>query len=36
MWERRSAYNVLAGKLEGRRPLGKQIIRWEDNIKIDL
>jgi hypothetical protein len=24
------------GKLEGKRPLGRQRRRWEDNIKIDL
>jgi hypothetical protein len=27
---------VLVGKPEGKRPLGKPRLRWEDNIKIDL
>jgi hypothetical protein len=36
MGERRSAYRVLVGKPEGRRPLGKPRLRWEDNTKIDL
>jgi len=26
----------LAGRPEGKRPLGKPRGRWEDNIKIDL
>jgi hypothetical protein len=36
MVKRRSAYRVLVGKPEGRRPLGRHRRRWEDNIKIDL
>jgi hypothetical protein len=32
--EERSAYSVLVGKPEGRRPLGRPRRRWEDNIKI--
>jgi hypothetical protein len=24
------------GKLEEKRPLGRQTLRWEDNIKMDL
>jgi hypothetical protein len=33
----RNAYNILAGKPEGKRPLGKLCSRWEDiNIKINL
>jgi hypothetical protein len=32
----RGAYKVLAGKLEGKRPLGRFRRRWEDNIKMDL
>jgi hypothetical protein len=28
-----SAYSILVGKSEGKRPLGKHIHRWEDNIK---
>jgi hypothetical protein len=27
---------MLAGKPEGKRPLGRPRLRWEDNIKIDL
>jgi hypothetical protein len=27
---------VLVGKPEGKRPLGKPRLRWEDNIKIDV
>ena len=33
---RRGAYRVLVGKPEGRRPLGRPRLGWEDNIKIDL
>ena len=29
-------HRVLVGKLEGRRPLGRQRRRWEDNIKMDI
>ena len=36
MGERRGAYRVLEGKLEGRRPLERPRRRWEDNIKLDL
>jgi hypothetical protein len=40
MWaawgEVRGAYNILVGRPEGRRPLGRRRRRWEDNIKIDL
>jgi hypothetical protein len=28
--------NILVGRPEGRRPLGRTRRRWEDNIKIDL
>jgi hypothetical protein len=27
---------VLVGKPEGKRPLGRPMHRWEDNIKMDL
>jgi len=30
------AYRVLVGKPEGKRPLGRPRLRWEDNIKMDL
>jgi hypothetical protein len=36
MGERRSAYRVLVGKSEGKRPLGRLRRGWEDNIKRDL
>jgi hypothetical protein len=36
MGERRGAYRALVGKPEGRRPLGRPRLRWEDNIKMDL
>jgi hypothetical protein len=32
----RNAYNILVGKLEGKRPLGRPRSRWENNIRIDL
>ena len=32
--ERRGAYRVLVGHIEGKRPLGRSRRRWEDNIKI--
>jgi len=34
--EGRGVYRVLVGKPEGKRPLGRQSHRWEDNIKMDL
>jgi hypothetical protein len=36
MGEVRGAYNILVGRPEGRRSLGRPRRRWEDNIKIDL
>jgi hypothetical protein len=36
MGEVRVAYNILVGRPEGRRLLGRPRRRWEDNIKIDL
>jgi hypothetical protein len=36
MGERRGTCRVLVGKPEGRRPLGRPMHRWEDNIKMDL
>jgi hypothetical protein len=35
-WERREKYKVLAGKPEGKRPLGRPRRRWEDGIRMDL
>jgi hypothetical protein len=34
--EVRGAYNILVGRPEGRRPLGRPRRRWEDNMKMDL
>jgi hypothetical protein len=35
MGEVTGAYNILVGRPEGRRPLGRPRRRWEDNIKMD-
>ena len=32
----RGVHNVLVGKPEGKRPLGRPRRRWKDNIKMDL
>jgi hypothetical protein len=34
--EKRNACRILVGKQEGKRPLGKPIRRWMNNIKIDI
>jgi hypothetical protein len=31
-----NAYNILVGKPEEKRPLGRCRHRWEDNIRMDL
>jgi hypothetical protein len=36
MGEKRTAYRLLVGKPEGRRPLGRPRRRWVDNVTIDL
>jgi len=36
MGEGRGVHRILAGKPEGKRPLGRSRRRWEDNIKMDL
>jgi hypothetical protein len=36
MGEVRGAYNIMVGRPEGRRPLGRPRRRWDDKIKIDL
>jgi hypothetical protein len=36
MGEVRGTYNILVGRPEGRRPLGRPRCRSEDNIKMDL
>jgi hypothetical protein len=33
---KRNAYNILVGKPERKRPLGRPRRRWVDNIKMDL
>jgi hypothetical protein len=32
----RNSYNILVGKPEGKRPLGRPKRRREDNIRMDL
>jgi len=32
----RGAYRDLVRKPEEKRPLGRPVLRWEDNIKIDF
>jgi hypothetical protein len=32
----RKIHKVLVGKSEGKRPLGRQIRRWEDGMRKDL
>jgi len=34
--ERRGVYRFLVWNLEGKKPLGRPRLRWEDNIKMDL
>jgi hypothetical protein len=36
MEERISAYKILDGRPERRRPLGGPRRRWEDNVTMDL
>jgi hypothetical protein len=36
MGEKRNAYRLLVGKLEGRRPLGRPRCRCVDNIRMDI
>jgi hypothetical protein len=36
MRESKGVYWVLVGKSEGKSPLGRPRLRWEDNIKMDL
>jgi hypothetical protein len=36
MREKRNAYRILVGKLEGKRPLGRSRRRCVDNVKMDL
>jgi hypothetical protein len=34
--EKKNAYRIFLGKLEGKRPLGRPKPMWLDNVKIDL
>jgi len=36
MGEMRNAYEILVGKPERKRPLGRSRRGWEDNIRMDL
>ena len=36
MGERRGVYRVLVEKPEGKKPLGRPWLRWEDNMKMDI
>jgi hypothetical protein len=36
MGKKRNAYMIFVGNSEGKRPLGRSICRWMDNIKMDL
>jgi len=36
MGEMRNAYNILIGKPEWKRPLGRPRHRWKNNIKMHL
>jgi hypothetical protein len=36
MGKKRNGYWLLVGKPKGKKPLGRPICRWIDNIKIDL
>jgi hypothetical protein len=36
MGKKRNACRILAGKPEGKRPLGRPRRRWVDNIEMDL
>jgi hypothetical protein len=36
MEEKRNAYRISVGELEGKRPLRRPRRRWVDNVKMDL
>ena len=36
MGNERGARKLLAGKPEGKRPIGRPRMRWENNINLDL
>jgi hypothetical protein len=35
MWANRNAYRILVEKSQGKRPLGRPTLKFEDNIKMD-
>jgi hypothetical protein len=35
-WEEEGVHRVLVGRPEGKRPLERPRLRWENNIKLDL
>jgi hypothetical protein len=35
IWKMRDAFNILVGKTDEKRPLGRPRCRWEGNDKID-
>jgi hypothetical protein len=36
MGDNRKVYKVLVGKPEGKRPLARPTLRWEDGIRMNL
>jgi hypothetical protein len=36
MREMRNGYEIVVGKPAGKRPIGRRIHKWEDNIRMDL
>jgi len=36
MGEKSCIYMVLIGQLDGKRPFGRPMRKWKDNIKVDL
>jgi hypothetical protein len=36
MMKKSNLYRLLAGKPEGKRPLGRSRSKWVDNVKVDL
>jgi hypothetical protein len=33
---KRNAYRILVGKSEGKRPIGRPVRKWVDNIKMEI